>query len=164
LFLDAPYLVDADRPVFTAPAPRLMLPPPALRIVADARQALTRTLSLVVEPGGPATLLEIRLAAGTVPVRLSIGGGVLRPGPADCNAICRKRGLAVHFWAPPAAGVSVELEVGVEAPVHMVVSRVQFDQSELGAILPGRRPKTMISNPFGFRLPDAAIVMRRFVL
>lgn len=118
-----------DANVRTGPAIAADLPAPRLTVDADSTQGGIRTLSVTLTPQR-----DVRLVYLEVPEADVIGASV-EGEPVPAAELSATVGLVFH--APPAGGVTVELQLATPGPV-----RVRFmDGSDGVAELPGFVPR-----------------------
>ncbi|MFD1468415.1 M20/M25/M40 family metallo-hydrolase [Hymenobacter caeli] len=103
-------------PVLHQEAPRLPLAPPIITVLADTTLPTGRRLRLQVRPGRPG-VVSLRLVWVGIPSRsLRVAGHAVD----STSLVARYKVLT--FFAPGAAGVTVELETGTTQPIEFTLT------------------------------------------
>jgi hypothetical protein len=146
------YYFEQQRPVITAPAPMIELPPPTLTAVQNKQQADIKTLRLHVESPrrAPYAHLDLRLPGELT--EATVNG---RPvNVADMPANRRQRFTLLYFGLPP-KGVEVSLTIRGTGSITGTLVDYSNDLPKLSGFTVRPRPADYVPAPFDFRDPTA---------
>ena len=138
-----------------AAAPQAGLAAPSLAVEHTQATPDGRRVRLRVTPGGAATLLAIVAEAPDRVRAASVNGVAMRGDLPD-------RPWSARYWAPPAEGIVVELDIAGSAPLTLALS--EQTQGLPRALLNTARPPESVALPYMGFLADASIVLRRVVI
>ena len=146
----------------SSPAPAASLPAPEVALVNDNTNGGVRSVRLRVTSRRGAPFMSLTLESATEVIGASVNGKQIEnsqmPAQSDPN-----RPWQLLYYAPPAEGIDLDLEIGPSQPLKL---RVMDQSFELPAALTASikpRPADKIPtaypfNPFG----DATLVSKRF--
>ena len=146
------YYFEQQRPVITAPAPRINLPAPTLTVVENKQQVDIKSVRLrVASPrGAPYVHLDLRLPGDLT--EATVNG---RPVTvADIPTNRRQRFTLLYFGLPP-QGAEVRLTIRGTGPISGTLVDYSNDLPKLPGMTVRPRPAEYVPAPFDFRDPTA---------
>jgi hypothetical protein len=146
----------------SSPAPAASLPAPEVALVNDNTNGGVRSVRLRVTSRRGAPFMSLTLESATEVIGASVNGKRIEnsqmPAQSDPN-----RPWQLLYYAPPAEGIDLDLEIGPSQPLKLRVMDQSFElpASLTASIKPrpaDKIPTAYPFNPFG----DATLVSKRF--